>query len=341
MAILGLWKKIGGTAEPLGDLADTAYYNNLSEADFVRLYLEQLLSSVAEKVAGAFAGEDRIFQFGANSDRQSNLLSSTVNLKEIALAILTCERVFVSKWRETSTGSEIYLLNEGRTETGTRQWGATTLEFLEGWSFKGYFENIELLYLPLKLVYLNYRNLLTTGSVSGGVFLGKKGLNAILQGSNIESYDTAIEDARKQFNAMIDAKKGIIDADDEIMSFQVAVTNLADSVDFARTELSMLLDIPKNELTGEQYTSTLGTKGSEQVDERKFRRKLTFFREQYLIPMLKSFSIPFSYQRYTAQEKFELTQLYSSSLQYIVDADIESALKTELMAVLNDKQKAI
>lgn len=258
-----------------------------SKDEFIDLYLRGILSNFIQKIIEPYKSESSLFSYGQGSSQALSILFYTSRIKDVLLDAFLSE-----------TGSHCVRLLEGeknpfflsvpnlKKEDKTVKIAGIDKEFDKVYSFSKGLANLEIVKLAIEMVYSNYSALFRALKNSESLLLKKSGFNHFFQGASPEATDTFKEESLKQLESILNGNVAIVDKEDEFGTFSVEVKALQESVDFARNEIAIFLGIPKNELTGEQYTNTLGSQGAENIDERKATKRYNWIRKNILEPFL-------------------------------------------------------
>lgn len=319
-----------------GEVNANLNWKAFTEEAFVESYACSLFSKLNNDICLPISGSNELLFSSGGGDFDgvpNKLVGNLDNLRRIVFGLFLAKGNVVVAQVKISASKNGYFISE-KPLNDFATIGGKDFEILKTFTMEPVFAVPELLRVPIKVIYNNYKSLFVTAGAVTGVFLGKKGLNAIFQGASPHAMSEMLENAQKQFQNAMKAGSGVVDAEDKFFTFRMEVAQLRDAIDFARVELATLLGIPKNQLTGEQYTNTLGSAGAELIDERKYRRVLDEIREKYLFPMLKHFQEEFSYEKFNQVEKFDLALAYGNATRMIGDPEILELLKQELLEVL-------
>lgn len=296
------------------------YVNPLKEEEFIFLYKKMIMNKYANSIIARIDGEDEFFKFGVGGEKKDKLLGISMNFKEVVLNALANRGdclFFVGKYE--FEGNFVYLNEEPRN--GVFKSGDIELKIVKGYTFKGLFSNQALVDSAISLIYNAFNTLKSSMLNQNSLVLKKKGLNAFFQNANPMAINESQAEVEKQMASLINGDAVVIDKEDEFGFLTQKIDSLQEAIDFANGQLAIMLEIPVNELTGQQYTNTLGSKGAESIDKQKSDIKYQFILRAF-IDMLNYFNLSFKFVNFTANERLTYLTDLSNLKKFETDQEL-------------------
>lgn len=252
---------------------------NYPEKDFVYDTSFNLMANIAAKLVVKARGTDDVFKFSQPGLTKDKLIGISYNLHKIIIhTFLNTDKngLFIARYADKS-GNSVYLPCEEKDfKTQYPELRKKGFEITSGTTLLYPMTGMNAINQALSIVYDSILTIKSNILRSNFEVFKKKGLNAMYQNANPVIADKVDKMLNKQLTSIQNGQGVVIDADDDYGFLQHEVNDMKDKFDYVFNLVAVYLGLPVNEVTGQQYTSTLGSRGAESIDVQKAKAKYNF-----------------------------------------------------------------